>query len=92
MFGESSKKLSWASELFEQGTHQLTEQTYLWIRAWDLEKYPGPYGYPVYLAEVEALLIGLAYETYPHQLLTHNEVPDEAPANQTEFQFQPAPR
>ena len=90
VFGVDSKKLSWASELFEQGTHQLKEQTYLWIRAWDPEKYTGPYGYPAYLAEVEALLIGLAYQTYPHQLLNHNEVPNEAPANQKQFEFKPS--
>lgn len=91
VFGEDSKKLSWASELFEQGTHQLKEQTYLWIKAWDPEKHPGPYGYPAYLAEVEALLIGLVYETYPDQLLNHKEVPDDAPANQTAYEFRPAP-
>lgn len=90
VFGEDSKKLSWASELFEQGTHQLKEQTYLWIRAWDPIEYPGPYGYPAYLAEVEALLIGLVYETYPEQLLNHKEVPDEAPSNQREYEFRPA--
>lgn len=90
VFGEDTKKLSWASELFEQGTHQLTEQTYLWIRAWDPGKYPSPYGYPAYLAEIEALLIGLVYETYPEQLLNHKEVPDDAYANQTAYEFQPA--
>ncbi|WP_433631164.1 GIY-YIG nuclease family protein [Halomicrococcus sp. NG-SE-24] len=90
VFGEDSKKLSWASELFEQGTHQLKEQTYLWIRAWDLQKYPDPYCYSAYLAEVEALLIGLVYETHPHHLLNHNEVPGEAPANKEEFRFRPA--
>lgn len=71
VFGEDSKKLSWASELFEQGTHQLKEQTYLGLRAWNPQKYPGPYGYSTYLAEVEALLIGLVYEAYPNQLLNH---------------------
>lgn len=86
--GDDSKKLSWASELFEQGTHQLKEQTYLWIRSWSPEKYPGPYGYPAYLAEVEPLLVGLAYEAHPHQLLNHKQVPADAPANQTQFQFQ----
>ncbi|WP_226023622.1 GIY-YIG nuclease family protein [Halomicrobium salinisoli] len=90
VFGETSKKLSWASELFEEGTRRLEEQTYLWIRAWDPDTYPGPYGYPVYLAEVEPLLVGLAYEAYPEQLLNHNEVPDHAPANSRDFEFQPA--
>lgn len=50
---------------------------------------PGPYGYPAYLAEVEALLIGLAYEVYPHELLNDDGVPGDAPANTTAFQFQP---
>jgi len=89
VFGEDSKKHNWASELFEQGTHQLKKQTYLWVRAWDPKKYPGPYGYPAYLAEVEALLIGLAYEAYPTALLNQKEVPTEAPANQMDFQFHP---
>jgi len=89
VFGRDSKKHSWASELFEPGTHQLNQQTYLWIRAWDPQEYPGPYGYPAYLAEVEGLLIGLVYDSYPNQLLNHKEVPDDAPANQKEFQFQP---
>jgi len=89
VFGDDSKKRNWASELFEQGTHQLKKQTYLWVRAWDLEQYPGPYGYPAYLAEVEALLIGLAYEAHPTELLNQKEVPEEAPANQTDFEFRP---
>jgi hypothetical protein len=89
VFGEESKKLSWASELFEQGTRQLKEQTYLWIRAWDPETHPGPYGYPAYLAEVEPLLVGLAYEAWPDYLLNHSEVPGDAPANSREFEFRP---
>ncbi len=89
VFGDDAKKLAWASELFEQGTHQLKEQTYLWVRAWDPEDCPGAYGYPAYLAEVEALLIGLAHEAYPHKLLNHKEVPDQSPANNTDFTFQP---
>lgn len=87
VYGKDSKKLSWASELFEQGTTRLTNQTYLWIKAWDPKTNPGPYGYPAYLAEIEPLLVGLAYEAYPEQLLNHNEVPSEAPANSQEFAF-----
>jgi len=87
VFEGESKKLSWVSELFEQGTRQLKEQTYLWIRAWDPEAYSGPYGYPAYLAEVEPLLVGLAYEAWPKYLLNHNEVPEDAPANSREFNF-----
>jgi hypothetical protein len=89
IFGEDSKKLSWADELFKQGTHQLRDQTYLWIRAWDSESHPGPYGYPAYLAEVEALLIGLAYEAHPEQILNHSKLPKEAPSNSKQYQFQP---
>ncbi|WP_020220539.1 hypothetical protein [Halarchaeum acidiphilum] len=91
VFGEASKKLSWASELVEDGTHQLTDELYLWVRAWDPAEYPGPYGYPAYLAEVEALLIGLAYDAYPDALLNHKEIPEDAPANRTDFDFEPAP-
>jgi len=90
VFGRDSKKHSWASELFLDGTHQLKQQTYLWVQAWDPLDSPGPYGYPAYLAEVEALLIGLAYDAYPEDLLNHKEVPDDAPANRKEFQFPPA--
>lgn len=89
VFGRDSKKHHWASELFYPGTHQLKEQTYLWIRAWEPEKYPGPYGYPAYLAEVEGLLIGLAQNAYPNQLLNQKDVPDDAPAKTQEFEFQP---
>ncbi|MBX0305698.1 GIY-YIG nuclease family protein [Haloarcula salinisoli] len=90
VFGRGEKKLSWASELFEQGTHQLEDQTYLWVRAWGPETSPGPYGYPATLAEVEPLLVGLAYAAAPGQLLNHNEVPDDAPANRREYTFEPA--
>lgn len=89
VFGDDSKKVSWASELFEQGTHTLKEQTYLWVRAWDPNENPGPYGYPTYIAELEALLIGLAYATYPEKLLNHAEVPEDAPANERSYEFRP---
>ncbi|ELZ27039.1 hypothetical protein C474_16854 [Halogeometricum pallidum JCM 14848] len=92
VFGDDSKKRSWASELFEQGTHRLKAQTYLWVRAWDNQQYPSPYGYPAYLAEAEPLLIGLAYAASPETLLNHNEVPADAPANTRAFEFQPVPR
>jgi hypothetical protein len=87
IFGDHKKKLSWASELFVDGTHQLTDQVYLWVRAWDPEEYPCPYGYQSYLAEVEGLLIGLAYTAYPDKLLNQNGVPDWAPANNTPYKF-----
>ena len=90
VFGDDSKKHSWASELFEQETHRLKAQTYLWVRAWDNETYPSPYGYPAYLAEAEPLLIGVAYAAFPEMLLNHNEVPEGAPANTRLFEFQPA--
>jgi hypothetical protein len=90
VFGRGEKKLSWASELFEEGSRQLTEQTYLWVRAWDSTSCPGPYGYPATLAEVEPLLVGLAYAAHPERLLNHNEVPDDAPANSREYAFEPA--
>lgn len=91
VFGTGAKKLAWADELFEQGTSTLDEQLYLWIRAWDPEKYPGPYRHPTYLAETEALLIGLAYEAYPDQLLNHSGVPDDAPVKTRKHHFEPAP-
>lgn len=90
VFGRGDKKLSWASELFEQGTHTLQAQTCLWVRAWDSETCPGPYSYSATLAEVEPLLVGLAYAANPEQLLNHNEVPDDAPANSRDYAFEPA--
>ena len=91
VFGTGAKKLAWAEELFEQGTRTLDQQLYLWIRAWDPVKYPGPYRHNAYLAEAEALLIGLAYNAYPNQLLNHSGVPDEAPIKNREHHFEPAP-
>jgi hypothetical protein len=90
VFGRGEKKLSWASELFEQGTHQLQAQTYLWVQAWNPATCPGPYGYQATLAEVEPLLVGLAYSAAPKHLLNHNEVPDDAPANRRKYAFEPA--
>jgi hypothetical protein len=85
--GTGSKKTAWAAELFEQGTRRLKRPLYLWIRAWEPYRYPGPYGYPSYLAEVEPLLIGLAYDAYPAQLLNHEGVPDDAPVKRREHSF-----
>jgi len=68
----------------------LEAPTYLWIRAWDSEQDLGPYGYPVSLAAVEALLIRLAHAAFPEQLLNHKEVPETAPANRREYGFEPA--
>lgn len=44
----------------------------------------------MYLAELEPLLVGLAYEAWPAHLLNHNEVSADAPANNRAFEFQPA--
>lgn len=92
VFGEGSKKHTWANALFEQGTHRLTDQTYLWVRAWDPTTCPGPYGYAAYLAEAEPLLIGLAADAYPTKLLNHGGVPDELSANGSDQQFEAASR
>ncbi|WP_266083298.1 GIY-YIG nuclease family protein [Haladaptatus caseinilyticus] len=76
--GEDDRKAHWAETLFESGTRTLKEQTYLWVHAWN-EDEDGPYGVPATLAEVEPLLIGLAYEAYPEQLLNKSGTPDDAP-------------
>lgn len=92
VLGEDTRKVAWASELFEQGTHTLREQTYLWVRAWDPETHGGPYGYSAYLAEAEPLLIGLAYAAAPNRLLNQEEVPDAAPVKTREYHFETAER
>ena len=74
--GEDERKASWVDTLFEPGTRQLREQTYLWVHAWDSEHDIGPYGVPATLAEVEPLLIGLAYSTSPQTLLNRSGTPD----------------
>jgi len=90
IFSDDSKKLSWASEFFEQGTRQLTTIRISGFGLGIHSGIPGPYGYPVYLAELEPLLVGLAYEAWPGHLLNYNEVPTDAPANSRDFEFQHA--
>ena len=72
------RKAHWVDALFEPGTRKLNEQTYLWVYAWSSNDI-GPYGVPATLAEVEPLLIGLAYGAYPEKLLNKSGTPDNAP-------------
>lgn len=88
LFENDTRKVPWASELFEQGTHRLKEQVYLWTRAWNQQTHKGPYGYQAYLAEVEPQVIGVAQAAFPTQLLNKSDVPDDAPINSTDFAFQ----
>jgi hypothetical protein len=88
LFEDDTRKAAWASELFEQGTHQLKEQVYLWTRAWNQERHIGPYGYDAYLAEVEPQLIGVAQAAFPDRLLNKSGVPDDAPITSREFTFE----
>ncbi|SIR88671.1 hypothetical protein SAMN05421858_4345 [Haladaptatus litoreus] len=76
--GEDERKAHWADALFEPGSRTLKEQTYLWVYAWSQDN-DGPYGVPATLAEVEPLLIGLAYDVYPETLLNKSGTPDDAP-------------
>ncbi len=87
LFEDDTRKVHWASELFHPGTHQLTDQAYLWIRAWNQDHHHGPYGYKAYLSEVEPQLIGVAQAAYPNQLLNKSDVPDDAPIHSTEYIF-----
>ncbi|WP_160135339.1 GIY-YIG nuclease family protein [Halococcus salsus] len=88
LFENDSRKVAWASELFESGTHRLKEQTYLWVRAWKQGVDIGPYGYEAYLAEVEPQLIGVAQASFPDRLLNKSNVPDDAPINSGEYSFE----
>lgn len=74
--GEDKRKAHWVETLFEPGTRRLRNQTYLWVHAWDSERDVGPYGVPATLAEVEPLLIGLAYAAAPESLLNKSGTPD----------------
>ena len=82
--GEDDRKAHWVDALFESGTRTLNEQTYLWVHAWS-QNDDGPYGVPATLAEVEPLLIGLAYDVYPEQLLNKSGTPDDAPVKTGEI-------
>jgi hypothetical protein len=88
LFEDDTRKVPWASELFEQGTHRLKEPVYLWAKAWNQELHTGPYGYDAYLAEVEPQLIGVAQAAFPDRLLNKSDVPDDAPIKTTEFSFE----
>ncbi|WP_243700505.1 hypothetical protein [Halorussus pelagicus] len=72
---EDDKKAHWKDALFEPESRKLTQQTYLWIRAWSSDDDVGPYGVPATVAEVEPLLIGLAHRAYPEQLLNKDGIP-----------------
>lgn len=88
LFEDDTRKVPWASELFEQGTHRLKEPVYLWVKAWNQERHAGPYGYDAYLAEVEPQLIGVAQSAFPDRLLNKSGVPDDAPIKTTDFSFE----
>lgn len=67
----------WVEALIEPGMCTLQQQTYLRVHAWGLDD-DGPYTVPATLAEVEPLLIGLAYDVYPNQLLNKSGTPHDA--------------
>jgi hypothetical protein len=56
----------------------LSKPVYLWVRAWHSDRDTGPYGVPATLAEVEPLLIGVAYDAYQERLLNKEGTPDDA--------------
>lgn len=77
--GEDERKRHWVDALFEPDSRTLSQQTYLWVHAWNSEEDSSPYQTPATLAEVEALLIGTAYDAYPKHLLNKSGTPDDAP-------------
>ncbi len=77
--GEDERKQHWVEALFEPDSRTLSKQTYLWVYAWNSEADSSPYQTPATLAEVEALLIGTAYDAYPEHLLNKSGTPDDAP-------------
>ncbi|MWV38837.1 GIY-YIG nuclease family protein [Natrialba sp. INN-245] len=76
---EDERKRHWKKALFEPGSQTLSQRTYLWVHAWNSEEDTSPYQTPATLAEVEALLIGTAYDAYPNHLLNKSGTPDDAP-------------
>jgi len=88
LFEDDTPKVQWASELFEQRTHRLSDQVYLWTRAWNQDRHSGPYGYNAYLAEVEPQLIGVTQDAFANQLLNKSDVPDGAPIHSIEYIFE----
>jgi len=80
--GEDDRKQHWVDELFEPDSRTLSQQTYLWVHAWNNDEDTSPYGTAATLAEVEPLLIGTAYGASPHQLLNKSGTPDDAPIKQ----------
>jgi len=50
----------------------------------------GRYGYACSLAEVELLLIGLAYDAYLASLLNHSGLPADAPVKNHTYEFESA--
>ncbi len=77
--GDDERKQHWVDALFEPNSRTLSQQTYLWVRAWNRTADSSPYGTPATLAEVEPLLIGAAYDAYPASLLNKSGTPDDAP-------------
>lgn len=89
LFDGDARKRLWANELFDAGTRRLTDDVYLWVHAIDPTTDVGPYGYYTHLAAIEPLLIGAAYDAAPAQLLNKDGVPDDAPANTRDPEFEP---
>ena len=81
--------IHWADMLFEPGSRKLRKPTYLWVHPWNRSEDTGPYGMAQSLAALEPQLIALAYESSPTKLLNKDNVPTDAPINQTEAQFEP---
>ncbi|AXR76166.1 GIY-YIG nuclease family protein [Natrarchaeobaculum sulfurireducens] len=77
--GKDERKQHWVEALFEPDSRTLSQQTYLWVYAWNSEADSSPHQTPATLAEVEALLIGTAYDAYPEYLLNKSGTPDDAP-------------
>ncbi|SDD46444.1 hypothetical protein SAMN05192552_102428 [Natrinema hispanicum] len=77
--GDDERKQHWVEALFEPDSRTLSQQTYLWVHAWNRTADSSPYGTPATLAEVEPLLIGTAYDAYPASLLNKSGTPDDAP-------------
>ncbi len=82
--GADERKRHWVQALFEPASRTLSEQTYLWVHAWNQENDSSPYRTRATLAEVEPLLIGTAYDAYPRLLLNKQGTPDDSPVTNHE--------
>jgi hypothetical protein len=64
----SGKYQQWADELFANGTRELVEPVYFWVKAWRTDDIGPFYGFETSLEALEYNLINLASDLYDEQV------------------------